>query len=234
VNLRLATALAWLVTLLIPIVLVLLGIRMLLNPIAARIEYHMPGFPPDEYGFTLDDRVHWSNYSIRYLLNNAGIEYLADLSFDDGSMVFDPRELAHMRDVKVVVQGALKVLYVELALLIGLGVYAWFGGWKAPFLRGLSRGGWLTIWLIAGVGLFAAVNFWNFFTYFHEIFFSGDSWLFEYSDTLIRLFPIRFWQDVFAFVLAFALIGGLLLGLFAKPRTPKPPSVGGADDLSKV
>jgi len=221
-NPRLAALLSWVVTLLTPVVLILLGIRILLMPVFPRIEYRMPGFPADDYGFNLQDRLRWSDYSVRYLLNNAGISYLGGLQFDDGSPVFNPRELSHMHDVKGVVQGALGLLYISLAALIGLGLYAWFGGWRPSFLRGLSRGGWLTIGLIVGVGLFGAVSFWNFFTFFHGLFFSGDTWLFDYSDTLIRLFPIRFWQDVFIFVLGFALLGGVLLGLFAKPRASKP------------
>jgi integral membrane protein (TIGR01906 family) len=215
---RLATLLSWVVTLLTPVALVLLGIRILLTPLFPIVEYRMPGFPSDDYGFTLQDRLRWSDYSIRYLLNDAPIDFLGDLHFDDGSSVFNPRELSHMHDVKVVAQGALKLLYVSLASLIGLGIYAWFGGWKPAFLRGLSRGGWLTIGLIVAVGIFGAVSFWDFFSRFHEIFFAGDTWLFNYSDTLIRLFPIRFWQDVFIFVLGFALLGGVLLGLFARPR----------------
>jgi len=234
VNPRLAALLSWLVTLLTPLVLILLGIRILLTPLAPRIEYRMPGFPPDDYGFTLQDRLRWSDYSVRYLLNDASIAYLAGLSFEDGSLVFNARELSHMLDVKGVVQGVLKVLYVSLALLIGLGVYAWVGKWKSSFLRGLSRGGWLTICLIVGIGLFAAVSFWNFFTAFHEIFFAGDSWLFEYSDTLIRLFPIRFWQDVFSFVVGFALIAGMMLGLFAKPRAKESESGDASGNSSKV
>ena len=45
------------------------------------------------------------------------------------------------------------------------------------------------------------------FTEFHRIFFEGDTWLFLYSDSLIRLFPERFWQDVFL------AIGGLCIGM---------------------
>ena len=223
-NPRLATALSWVVTLLTPAALVLLGIRILLTPLFPVIEYRMPGFPADDYGFTLQDRLRWSDYSVRYLVNDAPIDYLADLHFDDGSSVFNPRELSHMRDVMGVAQGAMKVFYVSLASLIGLGIYAWFGGWKPYFLRGLSHGGWTTIGLIVAVGIFGAVSFWDFFTRFHEIFFSGDTWLFNYSDTLIRLFPIRFWQDVFIFILGFALLGGVLLGIFAKPRAPTGPA----------
>jgi integral membrane protein (TIGR01906 family) len=207
-----------LVTILTPLLLILLPVRILLNPLTLHIEYRMPGFPADDYGFALQDRLRWSDYSLRYLLNNSGIDYLGRLQFDDGTPVFNPRELSHMHDVKVVVQGALKTLYATVVILIGLGLYAWFGKWKASYLRGLSRGGWLTVGLIGVLGVFAATSFWNFFTVFHEIFFTGDSWLFYYSDTLIRLFPLRFWQDIFFFALGFALMGALLLGLLLKPK----------------
>jgi uncharacterized membrane protein len=70
------------------------------------------------------------------------------------------------------------------------------------------------IGVIAVIGI--AVNpdlFFNFFTAFHHLFFTGDSWLFLFSDTLIRLFPIRFWQDAFLFAAVIALGGGAALGI---------------------
>ena len=70
-------------------------------------------------------------------------------------------------------------------------------------------------------GMFLLPNvFWSFFAGFHSIFFEGDSWLFEYSDTLIRLFPLRFWQDTFLFAAGLAVAGGLglALGIRKQPR----------------
>ncbi len=58
--------------------------------------------------------------------------------------------------------------------------------------------------------------FWKFFTLFHQVFFEGDSWLFLYSDTLIRLFPIRFWQDAVLAAAVISLGGGLGLALGLK------------------
>ena len=70
------------------------------------------------------------------------------------------------------------------------------------------------IGLIVVVGILIDPNiFWNFFAGFHALFFEGDSWLFLYSDTLIRLFPLRFWQDAFLSVAVIALGGGFALGL---------------------
>jgi hypothetical protein len=46
--------------------------------------------------------------------------------------------------------------------------------------------------------------------------------MFLYSDTLIRLFPLRFWQDVFLFAGIITIGGGLALGLVLKPRKQPP------------
>jgi len=82
------------------------------------------------------------------------------------------------------------------------------------------RGGWLMVGLAVAIGLIVVIGisinpnvFWDFFAGFHSLFFEGDSWLFLYSDTLIRLFPIRFWQDAFLLAAILALGGGVALGL---------------------
>jgi integral membrane protein (TIGR01906 family) len=212
--------LSWLVTLLVPIVLIGLGLRVLLSPLFLQIEYNMPYFPPDEYGFTKEDRLRWAPIALNYLLNDEDISYLGDLRFDDGTPLYNERELSHMDDVKRVTQGALRVWYVSLALLALLGVWAWSAGWWQDYRLGLMRGGWLMVGLAVAVGLIVVVGiaidpnvFWNFFAGFHSLFFEGDSWMFLFSDTLIRLFPIRFWQDAFLLAAVIALGGGIALGL---------------------
>ena len=217
--------LSWLVTLIIPMVLIGLAIRVLLLPVFYTVEYNMPYFPPDEYGFTKADRLKWAPYAVNYLINNADISYLGDLKFEDGTPLYNERELHHMMDVKNVTLGALRLWYISLALLLGLGLWAWFGGWWQYFLLGLKRGGWLMVGLAALIGTIVivgiAVNpnvFDDFFVFFHSLFFEGNSWLFYFSDTLIRLFPIRFWMDAFLWAAVLALGGGLALGLGIKPK----------------
>jgi integral membrane protein (TIGR01906 family) len=210
--------LSWFVTLLLPVALTFLGVRLLLTHAFPEIEYRMPGFPADEYGFTLQDRLQWSRISIDYLLNNADISFLGDLTFPDGTPLFNGRELSHMQDVKNVVQPVLWVGYGVWFLMLGLGLWARFGGWWPEYVRGIRRGGWLTVGLVAVIGIFAGISFWQFFTVFHELFFNGDSWLFLYSDTLIRLFPMRFWQDAFLFAGILDVLGGLALGLSLLPK----------------
>ncbi|PIU91940.1 MAG: TIGR01906 family membrane protein [Anaerolineae bacterium CG06_land_8_20_14_3_00_57_67] len=210
---------SWLITLLIPVALVFLGLRLLLTPVFLQIEYHTPGFPPDDYGFSLQDRLHWSQIALRYLVNDANIDFLGDLTFPDGSPLYNARELSHMQDVKNVVQPVMIIGYAIWFVVLGLGVWAQWGNWWQAYRRGLWRGGWLTAGLVAVIAVFAATSFWQFFTEFHSLFFEGDSWLFLYSDTLIRLFPVRFWQDAFLAVGAIALGGGLGMGLGLRPKS---------------
>jgi integral membrane protein (TIGR01906 family) len=205
--------LSWVVTILLPVALTFIGVRILLTHAFPEIEYRLPGFPADEYGFTLQDRLQWSKISIDYLINGQDISFLGDLTFPDGSPLFNSRELSHMLDVKNVVQPALWVGYGIWFIMIALGFWAYFAGWWSQFIRGIWRGGWLTVGLVAGFGALAAISFWQFFTVFHELFFTGNTWQFLYSDTLIRLFPMRFWQDAFLFAGMVDVGCGLSLGL---------------------
>jgi integral membrane protein (TIGR01906 family) len=217
--------LSWLVTILVPLALIGLAIRVLLSPLFYKIEYNMPYFPPDDYGFTKADRLKWAPYAVSYLVNNADISYLGNLKFEDGTPLYNERELSHMKDVKRVTRGALRVWYLSLALLAALGVWDWFGGWWEGYRLGLSRGGWLMVGLAVTIGLIVVVGiavnpnvFDVFFAGFHHLFFEGDSWLFLFSDTLIRLFPVRFWEDAFLWSAVIALGGGAALGWGCRVR----------------
>ena len=203
--------LSWIVTLIVPVALTLGAVRVALTPAFVRFEYNTPGFPADPYGFTKEDRLYWSQIALDYLLNDAGISFLGDLRFENGAPVYNDRELRHMVDVKNAVQTTLLVWYISLGALVVLGVWAYAGGWWGQFLHGLSRGGWLTLGLIFAVLVFVLLSFGVFFVAFHEIFFEPGTWSFLWTDTLIRLFPERFWRDVFLVIGGLAMIGGLIL-----------------------
>lgn len=225
-RIKFPPALSWLVSALTPIFLLGLGVRALLTPVFLQIEYNMPYFPPDGFGLTKEDRLRWAPYAVEYLVNNEDISYLSHLSFDDGYPLYNGRELSHMADVKRVTQSALRAWYAAIAALILLGVWSWFGEGKQIFVKGLRRGGqWMigfaaALGVIVGISLFVDIQmFLGFFTLFHELFFEGGSWVFYWSDTLIRLFPPRFWQDAFLWASVIALGGGFALAFGLKERT---------------
>ena len=217
-NKILSSTLSIITTLLTPIALVLLGIRILLTPIFPEIEYRMPNFPPDSYGFTQAERLQWSKIAIEYLNNDAGPEFLGDLQFENGLPLYKESEVSHMLDVKILIQVALKVWGAALGILIAFGIWARFGKWEQAYRLGLMRGGWLTLTLTGLLAVLASINFWKFFAQFHHLFFEGDTWIFLYSDTLIRLFPMRLWQDAFLMEGIIVVGGGLVLGFGLKLR----------------
>jgi integral membrane protein (TIGR01906 family) len=220
----------WLVTLLTPVLLVLLAVRIMLTPLFIQVEYHLPGFPEDRYGITIDERLYWADISRVYLISSLEDQFLSELRFPAGQQAagdctdfspprdcayfYNDRELQHMFDVKDVVQGAMWVLYASVGILFVLGFWARKSGWWSEYLESLSRGGWLTVGLIVAILVYLGLNFNSLFVTFHRIFFEGDTWLFRYSDSLIRLFPEKFWRDAFIWIGSMALAGGAALGYF--------------------
>ncbi len=210
-NPTLRRFLAGLTAVIVPFFLLMTAILLLFTPVYMQIEYRSPGFPADPYGFTLADRLHYSRVSLEYLLNSSDISFLANQKLANGTPLYNERELSHMHDVKVLVQQMLVAWRILLVVLVGLAIWAWRGRWMADFWHGLAYGGMLTLGLIILILFGVAISFNALFTGFHEIFFQGDTWLFNYSDSLIRLFPLRFWRDGFILMGAFAIVGALLL-----------------------
>ncbi|MCA9905965.1 MAG: TIGR01906 family membrane protein [Anaerolineae bacterium] len=202
-SLPLVALAAWLLSLAVPILLVLINVRLVMSPLFVQIEYQRPGFPDDIFGFTRDDRLTYAPYAINYLIDNRDISYLGDLRFEDGSPLFNSRELRHMRDVQTVTRYAflfgIAAGVVAFASAVTLYRARQPGILRMAFLRGAL----MTLLFIAVVVVLAVVGWQMFFTGFHELFFSEGTWYFLTSDTLIRLFPEQFWFD------AALTIGGL-------------------------
>ncbi|NPV78077.1 MAG: TIGR01906 family membrane protein [Anaerolineae bacterium] len=213
---KIQIAASWFTTIAIPFFLLMTAIRLLLTSSFVEVEYRLPGFPEDPYGFSIQDRLYWSKISINYLLNDETIHWLGDFELPDGSPLYNERELSHMLDVKILVQKMIVVHSILLLILLLIGFGAWRSGWLSTFGQFLIKGGWLTIGIIAAILIGIALSFEALFTGFHKIFFEGDTWLFRFSDTLIRLFPLRFWQDAFIFMGVITLAGAVALILIGK------------------
>ena len=210
--------LAWMGSFLTVGIILMLSVRVLITPLFARIEYRLPNFPNDPYGFTMEDRLRWSEPAITYLINNQGIGFLEALTFDDGSAVFTARELSHMQDVKTVVSGMRIALVIAILLLLGITYLAVKQGWRDAMIQALKRGAWGVIGLIGVILFLLLVNFNQLFVWFHMLFFESGTWMFYTYDTLIRLFPMRFWQDAFIYVGVLSLLMAVGVIGFAKQQ----------------
>ena len=203
---------------LLPIVIVLTSVRILLLTAKTwvQIEYNLPGFPQDRYGFSLEDRLYWASIDIEFLLNEDGLEYFEDLRLEDGAPMHNERELKHMEDVKHLMQVAWKVWGAGFIIVILLILILWRVGGASAVLHSLmvSSRGTIILMVVFSIGVFFA--FGVLFVGFHRIFFEGSTWIFPYSDTFIRLYPERFWRDTFVFVLFWTLLEAMLMFVLAR------------------
>lgn len=205
-----------LLTITVPVFLVLFAVGILLTPLYIQIEYRLPGFPEDPYGFTTEERLYWANITRKYLVENKNIDYLAEKDLDEDTPLYNTRELRHLYDVKVVIRSSAFV-FIGVSVYSGIMTY-WSkkSGRLHQLKKAMSRGGWLTVLIIISILIYLILNFNSLFVAFHRIFFEGDTWLFRYSDTLIRLFPIRFWRDAFIWIGLMTLGAGFGVGYFVK------------------
>jgi integral membrane protein (TIGR01906 family) len=208
----------WTLGISIPIVLVLMSVWILLNTAKwwVPIEYRLPGFPDDEFGFTLEDRIYWSMIDIEYLLNDEGLDYFDDVQLEDGSPMHNQRELRHMEDVKRLIHVVWKVLGIGLILSLILEVYLSMFADVRTSLETLKIGARNTLILVAILILGVIVGFGVLFVGFHRIFFEGNTWIFLYSDTFIRLYPERFWRDTFIFLALISAATGAIVYFLSK------------------
>ncbi len=210
-----------LLSLSMPLFLLLTSVRLLLTQTFVQVEYRLPGFPEDPYGFSMQDRLRWAPVALDYLLNSQEIDFLGDLRFEDGSPVYNGRELEHMLDVKHLTALALDVwLGLMVALAVLAAVVAKVGN-ALSLWSCLRRGALWTIGLMAALGLGLLVGFSSMFVGFHQLFFDTGTWVFRYSDTLIRLFPVRFWRDAFTFIALGTVAMASLILLLASSQLAK-------------
>ncbi len=207
--------LRFLVIVLMPVLLVLTNVRLLMTDAFLRYEYGKTNFPADTYGFTQTDRLTYSRIALDYLLNPEGIEFLGRQAFPDGTPQYNERELRHMADVKRVVRAALAVWMLSGVIVIGGTLLLGLAGEREAARSGLVGGAGLTVLIFLGILAYIALNFDALFVQFHQVFFESGTWQFAYSDTLIRLFPLKFWQDVFVLLGGGSLAEALLVGAAA-------------------
>ena len=190
--------LALLITFALPFLLVVSSIRLVANDWFIHFEYNTrPGFPADPYGFTLEDRTRLAMDGLYSVLpQGEGLIRLQQAQLPDGSLAFNEREIKHMQDVRVLMALVYPVQLAGLALIVILGfVLNRSQNWRRAVPTGLKWGSSLTLTLLAVLIGYVLINFDAFFLTFHQLFFAGDTFMFLYTDTLIRLYPEVLWSD---------------------------------------
>lgn len=195
---------------LVPLLLILGAARLLTTDGFLTFEYGKPSFPPDLYGFTPEQRFILASTNIHYVRAHLSEDELVKQHLN-GTPVFNEREVAHMADVRNVFQIILRIWQGSFILLLLLGVVFVKSGERSAFASAIKQGGFVSSGIILAVGLLAIFAWDTWFELFHRFLFVPGSWLFSYTDTLIRLFPVQFWFDATVTLAIVSLVSGLVL-----------------------
>lgn len=209
-----------LIILLVPLIIVPGVVRLLATDQYLTFEYGKSDFPKDVFGFDQSQRFSHASDNLRYIIEKRPPAFLADQKHGNDPL-YSPAEVSHMQDVQNVFQVVWNVWRWALLLFVVCLALAFMeAGWKS-ITPALKTGGLITAGLFAFVGLSAVIAWQAWFVIFHRFFFVEGSWLFNYSDTLIRLFPQQFWSDSALTVSSLSLLSGCLVTIFGRAVSPK-------------
>ncbi len=197
---------------LIPVILILGVTRLLATDSYLAFEYGKSSFPPDPYGFTPQQRFILASTNIHYVRAHLPDDELSKQTVN-GVPVYNEREVAHMADVQAVFQIILRIWQVAFILILLLSVVFVQNGKRDAFVSAIQWGGLVTAGIIFAIALLAIFAWQTWFNLFHRFLFVPGSWLFSYTDTLIRLFPTQFWFDATVTISVLAFVGGILLAV---------------------
>lgn len=201
---------AFLFVALVPLMLLLTDVQMVAyNRDYYSKEYDKYGIP-DSINMSKDNLMESTEKLLLYLDNKRDdLDFKASFNYGEEEF-FSYRDKLHMIDVKELFVGGhifrnISFAYVALYILLLLR--------KKPFnnqLRKLARQGIMVS--IAGIApvimliILMKIDFYKYFTVFHEIFFTNDLWLLDpATDRLINIFPQDFFTDM-AFSISYLYI----------------------------
>ncbi|MDX1413916.1 MAG: TIGR01906 family membrane protein [Candidatus Promineifilaceae bacterium] len=219
-NKRIYSIIRWVVALAIPFFLTLGTVRFLIaweSPSYPQYEYGR--IAPDRFGFTQQERLELADATLSYLQRPeaAGevIYLLEDLRIPGtDTPLYNEREIGHMLDVKNVADIFKRVLWFLAIIVVGGLIILWIKPETRDLgAKAVKQGGIFAVALVGLIIFFMFVAWSMAFTLFHNLFFSAGTWTFNYSDSLIRLFPEQFWFDFGLLWFGLILLEGIILAL---------------------
>lgn len=201
------------VCLLIPVILIIGVVRAFTTDAYLSFEYRKANFPADPLGFDPAMRFTHAAANIKYVKDDRPASFLAEQKHEQVPL-YNDRELKHMQDVQSVYLAVGRIWHSAILFLLLAFLIFWMRTESLPALfPAIKTGGLLTAGLVAVVGLLAVAAWQSWFVVFHQVFFAPGSWTFNPTDTLIRLFPERFWFDTAVNISLMSLAVGLFLYL---------------------
>jgi integral membrane protein (TIGR01906 family) len=177
-------------------------------------------------GMNIEELMRVTRIMQRYLMGKE--ETLDVMAKINGSRqrMFNDRELAHMKDVKNLFQMGFFIRNMSIIVFLLIFTYFLFTKSFYKVLDYLLKSTIFIIILLLVFALGVMLNFDDWFTVFHLVFFDNDLWLLDVErDRLIQMFPLEFFQDVVFLIFknaffTFAVILGIVYGIMKMTKKP--------------
>lgn len=192
----------WFIAAAMPFFLGFTTISLIVSEFYPRYAYSKSSFPRDPYGFTQEERLDLALVAVDYLRQPEPAEdviYMLEEQRLPGSErpLYNPREIGHMIDVKHLTDAIWRLNWITAVIVLGGLVLLFARPETRPYgFKALLYGGIATVATLIGIAAFILIGWDTFFVLFHELLFPPGTWSFSYSDSLIRLFPEKFWFDL--------------------------------------
>jgi len=141
----------------------------------------------------------------------------SDEEFVDIS-VYNQRDIEHLKDVKGLIQLVYRLQFISLAYIavyLGFNFLLLGGAFWRQLARRIIWGSGTTITILAILGIFALVDFDQFFLLFHLVSFRNDLWQLYPGDTLLAMFPEGFFNDAALFIGGAIILEAIIIGVAA-------------------
>lgn len=203
----------WMITLFLPITLLL----MILQAYAFNANFYLDRF--QEYNIPTITRINMADLEtitvriIDYLKNNE--EDLDMQATVNGKVeeVFGQREKQHMEDVKALFEKGFILKNTSIFLTIGAFLILLKQKKKQEILKSFYYASITSLTVMLLLLILMQIDFFKYFTYFHEIFFANDLWLLNpETDVLIQMLPLEFFIAISTRVVIWFLILMTLIG----------------------
>lgn len=200
---------------LIRIAAFLFVISIPLSLISSHLTWAVNSLPLYEYGFNRYDVSQSTGLSGEYLHEVAisTIHFLNTGEQTETMNIFDDEEMAHLREVHNLVHinyyiEAITFGYIALAIVAGITSKR--RGF-IPTLANMALYGFIvTLMLLISLGVVALVDFGRFFSAFHSIFFTNETWML--SGYLPLIFTEGFFADATLFILIAIIVECMIIG----------------------
>ena len=208
--------------------------RVLATDTFVRHELDRGGFPPDRYGLTTAERRQLALTGLHSILpGSEGIVLLERATLPDGSTAFDSRELRHMSDVRSLLGAAYTAQLVALIAILVLAIALHRSRrWRTVVPSGLLVGSLLTLVHRRARRPRDPARLRRLLPALPRDLLQRRQLAVLDTDTLLRIYPEAFWQDVAklaaAIVVGQAIVVGLAAWWWVRRIRPVGPAPGGA------